>query len=583
MLPGVENQPTSLEKSLQVRRDLARYWLSAVDQAIETSFSGSQGKLHHELLYSRIKSQPLSDEDASIVSMIMDRQDADLRKPGALGAYIAAMLYLPSHKVRIDLRMLFMPVWLHNTTWRYLLEHPVGFWEVGEVDEYAGYFEKLTAHIYEHIKMAPMSTEWQQVARLYYLHAHLIPMYFAIRSLKELYVQRAAIASFVLGLNPQVPEYEAPARTRNGKIRLGIILHWLHAHTETYATLPVFEHLDHDRFEIYLYVFNSDNNSVEQYCRGHADHFTILPQMLAEQAATIRKHELDILLFGTNTTAITNTSFQLACHRLARKQVSHFTCPCTTGLPHMDYFIAGILSETETAQQEYTEKLVQLDGTGLCFNYTFDKAPAQLKINRDIPEGTTLFVSGANYYKILPEVRETWARILAQVPDSVLMLYPFAPAWDDQYPVQQFIDNMKQVLARHGVGPDRLIVSSALPTQADIRNLVKVADVYLDSIPYSGATSLLDPLDVGTPIVTVAGPGIRFRQGAAILRDMGLDEMVVEDENAYVELALRIARDRPYRSALQEKIKLAMQAGPRFLDTRAYAGQMTALFTQILE
>src|SRR5262249_57105976 len=142
------------------------------------------------------------------------------------------------------------------------------------------------------------------------------------------------------------------------------------------------------------------------------------------------------IFLGTNTTAVTNDITLLALHRLARIQVAG-VCSCTaTGMRNVDYYLSGRLSEPSDAQAHYTERLLMVDGPAHCYDFAGEaaSAPTQPLSRQDlgIPDDAVVFVSGANFYKILPELDEIWMRILAAVPASRLLLYPFNPNWSDR-------------------------------------------------------------------------------------------------------------------------------------------------------
>jgi predicted O-linked N-acetylglucosamine transferase (SPINDLY family) len=79
---------------------------------------------------------------------------------------------------------------------------------------------------------------------------------------------------------------------------VGILKDHFAPQTETYSTLPFFEHLDRDLFEIILYSVNVLGHKLEEYCRSHADRLVGLPGDMAERVNTIRSDDLDIILIA---------------------------------------------------------------------------------------------------------------------------------------------------------------------------------------------------------------------------------------------------------------------------------------------
>ncbi len=270
--------------------------------------------------------------------------------------------------------------------------------------------------------------------------------------------------------------------------------------------MPAFEYLDWDRFEVFLYAGGLGDHPLKLYCRTRSEKLVILPPDTSEQAWTIREDDLDIILIGGNITAGGNDLTLLCLHRLARVQVTSIASPVTSGMRNMDYYIAGDLTAPVSEDQEqYREKLVNIEGPGFCFSYPVPGDEAEVTPVRSDLGGTgdssLVFISWANYYKIIPEVREAWAEILRAVPESLLVLYPFNPNWRKSYKEDMFTEQMQAVFTAHGIETDRLVVLEQLPDPSDVREYLRLADVYLASFPFSGAAFLMDPLFTGLPAV----------------------------------------------------------------------------------
>ncbi|MGL6282316.1 MAG: hypothetical protein ACRC2J_07910, partial [Microcoleaceae cyanobacterium] len=459
--------------------------------------------------------------------------------------------------------------------------------EIGEANNYVIFLEKWLGYILHNINNQPNSPIWQAIAQLFSQIGNFIPVYFAESNLKNLYNLRGKILEFYLKNQGCVIDYNFPVRNRQ-KIRLGILCDHYNPLTETFLGLPTFEYLDRNKFEIILYGFQLNNHSLEQYCQSRADKLIKLPTNLLDQVNTIRNDDLDILLVTTNVTAIAKSATHLMTHRLARIQTTVFASPVTTGIRNIDYFISGQLSEIPgQAQDFYTEKIKLLEGVGICFNYYAVPAkPAQIQPNRTswgADDQTLVFISGANFYKIIPEQGETWAKILAQVPNSILVLYPFAPSWSRNYPGIPFMNRMHATFAKYGVDTKRLVLIKALPSRQDVKECLKLADIYLDSYPHSGGSSLIDPLEVGLPSVVRDGMNLRSKHGAGILRSLALDDLVGQDENSYINIAVNLATNQGSRQAKRQEIQTKMQQNPSFLDSRDYGEKIGNLLIELFQ
>jgi predicted O-linked N-acetylglucosamine transferase (SPINDLY family) len=125
-----------------------------------------------------------------------------------------------------------------------------------------------------------------------------------------------------------------------------------------------------------------------------------------------------------------------------------------------------------------------------------------------------------------------------------------------------------------GISDERLIVFAPAPNRADVLARLRLADIYLDSFPFSGATSLLDPLEVGLPSIVMDGTPFRSLVGPALLRSIQLEELVAPSVEGYVDLASRLAAEPGLRQRLRDQILNAMRAVPAFLDSKRYGDQL---------
>ena len=573
----------------QGRRLLAEFWLRVLSEELPDTYAGEAGEAHRALLDSGIKDELLTESDREFLAQLASGLSRGWAEPKAIQTFLAATLYARCYELPLQYQGAPIPRWLFADYVKFLLAPPSYFRELGQVEKYYNYYRELVSYISSRIASNPESAIWQHVAWLFSQNASLLPLYFAPGSLREVYTQRSQIMEFALKSRGHQLDFSFSTRTpvagKKQKIRLGVLKgHW-NPQTETFATIPVFEHLDREQFEIILYAVNVTGSPLEQYCQQKGDRLVKLPSNLSKQVQTIRFDDLDILWIGTNVTAVTNQITFLALHRLARVQVTSLASPVSTGMTNIDCYIAGSLTAPASASEQYREQLKTIEGSGLCFSYPLKAEVPTILPDRSswgASEDTTVFISGANFFKIIPELRETWAKILVAVPNSILVLYPFGPTWTPSYPAIPFVELLRQEFAKHGIDINRLLIIKTLPTSADIKECLKLADVYLDSYPYGGATSLLDPLEVGLPTVAFEGDMLRFRQAIALLRELGITDLIADSEEAYLNLAIELGTNRDRRNALRKQILQKMQQLPPFLDSPAYGAKIGNLFKELV-
>lgn len=571
----------------KLREKVAEFWLITPTEALSNAYSGNLGKLHQLLLKSGIKDEPLTSTEKAFTREIVAQVSRGFDADYAIQYLLAGMLYYYPHQLPLQYEGIPLPKWFFNDYINYMLESPPYFQQIGEIDKYYHHMKSWVARLHTNIFNAPNYQLWKETA-LSFLNADFLPLYFTKYNLKDILIQRAEISEYVLKNYGYQLDYVFPERPKNRhKIRLGILKIDFNPSTETFVTLPVFEYIDRECFEIILYTFNITNHTLEQYCSSRVDNLVKLSNELRSQVQTIRADDLDILLIGTNLTAVINPIFLLTLHRLARLQVTFLTSPVTTGMSNIDYYIAGELTAPMQADLEYREKLITIEGSGLCFSNPLPSEEPVEKYKRShwgATDETIIFISGANFYKIIPELRETWAKILKAVSNSILVLYPFNPNWISYYPAKvPFINQIRAIFEHYGINKQRLVVIDTLPSIADVKECLKLADIYLDSFPYSGATSLLDALEIGLPTVVMDGNALRFRQAAALLRELEVTDLITTSEEDYIKLAVELATNPEMRRQKRQQIQQKMNNKPGFIDSRSYSQKIGNLLKELFQ
>ena len=85
--------------------------------------------------------------------------------------------------------------------------------------------------------------------------------------------------------------------------------------------------------------------------------------------------------------------------------------------------------------------------------------------------------------------------------------------------------------------------------------LMRKADIYLDTIGFSGFNTAMQAIECGLPVVTLDGRFMRGRLASGILKRMGVTELVARSEDEYVDLAVRLASDTSYNLGVRRHIE----------------------------
>ncbi len=570
---GRSNDAAGLEQVRDLRLQIVRALLALKGQ-IDLGLADPLSSITAQCLRSGIRNFPRTEQEED---MFVQSQKAlgsaapEMVAVQGLGALMLAwhafeLVSMPNiATIPASLR----PAWLF-----FLLEAPKIFFNPGDGDRFANYLQQLCAQLQQEFHRSPGQIE--DIATIFSGSSIFIQSYFNELNLRTVMRARGDIIEQILEREGAKLDQLRVLRSYKKKPRIGFVVLYVADGTESVSLVAHLENLDRERFDVRLYSVQEPKGKIAAVCHAAVDGYTQLPNNVVQAVTQLRHDDLDIVIFATNLTAVSHLLTQIAAHRVARIQVATGASPVTTGLRNVDAFIAGEMNETADAQEHYTERLVFMPGIFNCypFHHILAGLPPPQPVSREalgIPVDAPLFFSAANFYKIVPELSQTWIDILAQAPESRLLLLPFNQNWSSNYAVGSFSQRLLQQMSEAGVSPDRIFLHPPVPTIADLHELMRLADVYLDPFPFSGACSLYDAFEAGLPIVARQGAVTRSRHSNAMLERAGLSQWVAADTAAYVRNAVALAGDRQKRQEARERLAQVRQSGFTLGDTADYA------------
>jgi protein O-GlcNAc transferase len=356
-----------------------------------------------------------------------------------------------------------------------------------------------------------------------------------------------------ISAHPRVPPVTADRATQ--RLQLGFVSAHVHDHSVFNAILRGWlQHLDHDRFELALFSVGRKQDAMSRAAAANVDHVEIGAKPVVDWARVIRKRGLDALIFPE--IGMNETTLALAGLRLAPRQFAAWGHPETSGLPSIDGYLSSELFEPPDAQAHYTERLLRLPNLGVhCRPYGAASAPvdlARLGISRD---GPLLLCPGVPF-KYRPQDDGVLVEIARRLGRCSFVFF--------QHEVAELSRKLQAriTVAFQSAGLDPvnyLVWIPWLPRDAFF-GLLRQADVYLDTIGFSGFNTMMQAIECHLPCVTYEGLFMRGRLGSGILRRLGLTELVAADKTQYVDLAVNLAANVDYRARVREAIRLAEPA-----------------------
>ncbi len=265
---------------------------------------------------------------------------------------------------------------------------------------------------------------------------------------------------------------------------------------------------------------------------------------------------------------------EILAARPAPVQVAWMGAPYSSGGHHHDYFIsdARVRPPDEDGERWCSEAEVLMPHSYFCFGQGLAPAATPSRSALGLPEDAFVFANLGNPGKLTPEVFACWMRVLTACPGSLLWLLQGLPA---------LADNLRREATRQGVNPARLVFAERIPSLAH-RARQGAADLFLDTWPHGGHTTLAESLVAGTPAISLPGATFASRVGASLLHDAGLPELVAASQADYEALAIALHRDRLRLDALRQCL-VGKRPHFHFTDMAGQARALEAAYRHMCE
>lgn len=261
---------------------------------------------------------------------------------------------------------------------------------------------------------------------------------------------------------------------------------------------------------------------------------------------------------------------QALTRRLAPLQVGWLGCWGTAG-GLFDALLCDAVAVPTAHEAQHEEALWRLVGGAWCWEPPLH-APTPLPPPSQRPGGVTTFGVVARGLRLNGASLRAWARTAVAVPGSRLrFIGEVALDWPQRA-------HILAALHTQGVAAERVDFD---PPRAyeDLLAWYQQIDLVLDSFPGNGGLSLLEPLWMGVPVVTLSGDRTGARQGHAILDALGLQAWVADHADRFVDIATALAQDAQALALHRATLRARLLESP-LCDGRRVARQIEAACAQ---
>jgi protein O-GlcNAc transferase len=335
---------------------------------------------------------------------------------------------------------------------------------------------------------------------------------------------------------------------RHDKVRVAYLSADFRQHPMMQLMAGLFERHDRSRFEIIGVSFGADDGSeLRKRVVAAFDRFYDVGRKSDEDVARLlRDLQVDIAIDLMGHTLDSRPG--ILAHRPAPIQASYLGYAGTTGAEFVDYIIADKTVVPFEHQPFYTERIVHLPDCYLVSDAKRNivgKTPSRQESG--LPEKGFVFCCFNNIWKIAPDVFSVWMRLLRAVDGSVLWLPPGNEGAER---------NLRREAQARGINAVRLVFASHLPLYDDHLARHRLADLFLDTLPYNAHATASDALWMGLPVLTNEKSAFAGRVAASLLYAVGLPGLVTHGLEEYEAVALKLATDPPTLRSIRRKLEV---------------------------
>jgi predicted O-linked N-acetylglucosamine transferase (SPINDLY family) len=351
------------------------------------------------------------------------------------------------------------------------------------------------------------------------------------------------------------PEFEEVSLEKKvGIIRIGYLASTLKEHSVGWLSRWLFHYHNRKDFQIFIYCINQTPTDTfnHKWFRDNADISYYFENRPKEVVTQIRADEIDILIDLDSLTF--DSSCLVMAYKPAPVQVTWLGWDAS-GIPAIDYYIADAYVLPANAQDYYQEKIWRLPQTYLAVDGFEVGIPTLNRQDLGIPDDAIVYFSSQSGYKRHPDNIRCQMRIIKSVSNS----YLFIKGQSDPNMIRDLFGKIGE---EEGVSLDRLRFLPGVPDEYTHRANLAIADIVLDTFPYNGATTTLETLWMGIPMVTQVGQQFAARNSYTFMINAGITEGIAWSESEYVDWGVKLGLDRDLRMQVREKLRSGRQSAP---------------------
>lgn len=373
------------------------------------------------------------------------------------------------------------------------------------------------------------------------------------------FLQQQAARIWMSTIGTPTPWNQLADKPSGDRIKVAYVSRDFRHHPVSFLIAEVIEAHDRERFEVIAINHGpSKDDPMRQRLRAAFDAFHDVEHLDgAQTAALCRTLGVDIAVDLTGLTE--GARVDAFMHRAAPVQVLYLGYLGTSGTTTYDYLVADQTLVPAEMRACIDEKLLYLPW----YQANDRQRPRPLgtvtRADVGLPDDAFVFCCFSNPCKVNPALFAQWAEILKQAPQAVLWVLEEDAAAGPQ---------LRRHATGHGLDPARIVFAGRAAREEYLARLA-LADLFLDTNPYSAGTTASDALWMGLPVLTRIGRSYAARMAASVLRAIDAEELIARDVETYIAKAVSFATSAEAFEPVRQKVRAA-HAEAALFDTLSF-------------
>jgi len=345
---------------------------------------------------------------------------------------------------------------------------------------------------------------------------------------------------------PDKPKINAQIiKKPNNKIKVGFISSNLNFHSVSKTFKNWITKIDNKSFETSVFYIGTNNDAMISQIKKSSNNF-FMHTNVEKIYQNIISDRLNLLIFLD--IGMDPKTQILASMKLAPIQCCAWGHPSTSGFKNIDYFISNELMENESSKKYYSENLICLPGLGI--SYSKIKLPLFKKNEINKKNNKIIYLSNHSLFKLLPENDHIFFDIIKKNKNCEIHFFK----GENEYLTSIFISRLKNLSFKKNIEFEKFFYFYERANYENYLKIINQSDIILDNIGFSGFNTGIEAINLNKPIVTLPGKLMKSKLVYAILKKIGLNELIAKSKKDYINIVLRLSNDPNFKESITKKI-----------------------------